>query len=84
MGDAPIFTKQDLLDSGALSSKTFDLIRKAARVRGPSHGGLKHQFSLDDVRLLIRTAEGGRFTERGAPAAVAWREMLREQGIRLE
>ncbi len=78
------FTKQELLDAADLSSKTFDLIRKAARVRGPSHGGLSFEFSLDDVRLLIHTAQGGRFTERGAPAAIAWRAMLQEHGIRLD
>ncbi|MDX2119407.1 MAG: hypothetical protein SFY96_14620 [Planctomycetota bacterium] len=77
----PTFTKQDLLHAADLSSKTFDMIRKAARVRGPSHGGLSFEFSLDDVKSLIRTAGGGRFTERGAPAALAWRSMLEEHGI---
>lgn len=75
------FTKQQLLESGVISSKTFDMIRKAARVKGPGHGGLTWPFSETDVRTLIRVAEGGRFTERGAPAAVGWRAMLQEQGI---
>jgi hypothetical protein len=84
MSTPPTFSKQELLDAADLSSKTFDLIRKAARVRGPTHGGLNWEFSLEDVLLLIHAAEGGRFTERGAPAAIAWRAMLQEQGIQVD
>jgi hypothetical protein len=36
---------------------------------------------VDDVRALIYKASGGTFTERGAPAAAAWRAMLEELGI---
>lgn len=77
-------TKAHLLETSGLSSKTFDMIRKAARVRGPSHGGLSWVFSLDDVARMVRTAEGGRFTERGGPAGAAWRVMLSERGVTLE
>jgi hypothetical protein len=70
------FTKQALLEASGLSAKTFDLIRKAARVRGPGHGGLKWIFSAADVAALIRRAESGTFTEKGPPAAAAWRELL--------
>lgn len=75
MDTATGFTKEELLNSGEISSKTFDMIRKAARVRGPAHGGLSYVFTLDDVATLVLTAEGGRFTERGAPAAVGWRTL---------
>lgn len=75
------FTKQALLDAGEISSKTFDMIRKAARIKGPGHGGLTWPFSTADVITLIRCAEGGRFTERGAPAAIGWRALLGEAGI---
>jgi hypothetical protein len=83
-GDGEGITKQELLETSKLSSKTFDMIRKASRVRGPSHGGLTWVFSFDDVITLIRTAEGGRFTERGGAPAQAWREMLSERGIVIE
>ncbi|MCC6320595.1 MAG: hypothetical protein IT438_04065 [Phycisphaerales bacterium] len=89
------WTKQELMaavdvsESGGggrrpgLSPKTFDLIRKAARVKGPSHGGLTWVFSADDVAAMIRCAEGGRFTERGEPVAQAWRKLLSERGVEL-
>lgn len=70
------FTKEELLEAGDLSSKTFDMIRKAARVKGPAHGGLGFFFPIEDVAQLVRTAEGGRFSERGAPAAMGWRKHL--------
>lgn len=70
------FTKEELLEAGDLSSKTFDMIRKAARVKGPAHGGLSFFFPIEDVAALVRTAEGGRFTERGGPAAQGWRKHL--------
>jgi hypothetical protein len=75
------FTKQELLDASGLSPKTFDTIRKAARVRGPGHGGLDWLFSLADVVALVQRAESGTFTERGAPAAAAWRELLGQRGV---
>lgn len=70
------FTKEELLEAGDLSSKTFDMIRKAARVKGPAHGGLGFFFPMEDVAALVRTAEGGRFSERGGPAAEGWRKHL--------
>lgn len=75
------FTKQQLLDATDLSAKTFDTLRKAARVSGPSHGGLNHVFSVDDLIRIIHKAESGNFTERGAPAAKAWRLFATEQGV---
>ncbi len=75
------FSKSRLMEVAQLSSKTFDMIRKAARVKGPVHGGLDWQFSLADLRVLIHTASGGKFTERGAPAAQAWRAMLEAEGL---
>jgi hypothetical protein len=85
---APGWTKQELLDAveahnGQLSGKTFDTIRKTARVSGPSHGGRNHVFRPEDVFALIHVAEGGRFTERGPDAAKAWRALLHEAGIRM-
>lgn len=77
-------TKQELCEVGDISAKTFDLLRKAARVRGPSHGGNTWVFSYEDIVALIRKAESGSFTERGGYAAKAWRALLMEQGIELE
>ena len=68
----------ELLEASGLSPKTFDTIRKAARVRGPGHGGMDWAFSVEDVRALIYKAESGTFTERGPPAAEAWRALLEE------
>jgi len=67
-------------DHQALSAKTFDLIRKAARVSGPGHGGLTWVFSPEDLVALVKRAESGGFTERGVPAARAWRGLLAERG----
>ena len=69
------------MTAGELSAKSFDTIRKAARIPGPSHGRLKHVFGADEVIALIDKAEGGKFTERGAPAARAWRQLLAEAGV---
>lgn len=77
----PGFTKQDLLDASGLSPKTFDMIRKAARVRGPGHGGLAWVFSAEDVAALASRAESGTFSHRGPPAAAAWRTLLSEHPI---
>lgn len=84
--DRPEFgwTKQELLESSGLSAKTFDALRKAARVRGPSHGGLNWLFSVEDVKALVHRAESGGWTERGGPAGVAWRALLSQQGFELE
>ena len=78
------WTQQELIESAQISSKTFDTIRKSARVKGPSHGGLSWVFSAEEVILLVKKAEGGRFTERGGPAGKAWRALLLERGIRIE
>ena len=78
------WTKQELLDASGLSAKTFDSLRKAARVRGPSHGGLNWLFSVDDVVALTQRAESGKWTERGGPASAGWRALLAERGITLE
>lgn len=75
------FTKQQLLDACDLSAKSFDTLRKAARISGPSHGGLQHVFSVPDLIKLIHRAESGNFTERGAPAAKAWRAFAAENGV---
>lgn len=76
-------SKADLLETAAISSKTFDMFRKAARVTGPNHGGLKYIFTIDEVTLLILKAESGKFTERGPAAALAWRTLLVEKGVSL-
>jgi len=73
------WTKQELMSASGLSAKTFDMIRKAARVRGPSHGGLGWVFSAADVETMVGRAESGRFSERGGPAAAAWRGLLAER-----
>jgi hypothetical protein len=78
------WSKQELLDAGGLSAKTFDSLRKAARIKGPGHGGLSWIFSIDDLIALIHRAESGQWTERGAPAATAWRALLAERGIEFE
>ena len=78
------WTKQELIDASGLSAKTFDSLRKAARVRGPSHGGLNWVFSIEDVIALIHRAESGQWTERGGPAGVAWRALLAEHGVEIE
>ena len=72
------WTKQELLEVCDLSPKAFDTIRKAARVRGPSHGGLSWVFSSDDVLALIHRARSGTFTEIGPAAADAWQRLLNE------
>ncbi len=77
------YTKAQLLEVAPISAKTFDTIRKAARVRGPGHGGLDWVFPLADVIAIVHRAESGTFSERGAPAAAAWRAMLTEQGVRV-
>jgi hypothetical protein len=72
------WTKQELMSAGGVSAKTFDMIRKAARVRGPSHGGLGWVFSAADLEAIAARAESGRFSERGGLAAAAWRGLLAE------
>lgn len=74
--DPDAFSKQQLLDAADISSKTFDAIRKASRVRGPGHGGLNWMFSRAEIEAIIKKAEGGTFTERGPAAAEAWRLLL--------
>jgi len=77
------WTKTVLIEASGLSTKTFDTIRKAARVKGPSHGGRNWVFTPEDLFLMIRKAEGGTFTERGKPAAEAWRVLVAERGVDL-
>lgn len=74
--DPNAFSKQQLLDAADISSKTFDAIRKASRVRGPGHGGLNWMFSRTDIEAIIKKADSGTFTERGPAAAEAWRLLL--------
>ena len=45
---------------------------------------LDSPWVLDDVVTLVRTAENGRFTERGGPAGKAWRAMLAERGVEVD
>jgi hypothetical protein len=71
------FSKGQLMEAAGISSKTFDIIRKAARIKGPPHGGLGWIFSVEEVHILIHRARGGNFTERGAPAAEAWDILLK-------
>ncbi|MBY0112866.1 MAG: hypothetical protein K2Y21_08595 [Phycisphaerales bacterium] len=82
--DPEALSKQQLLDAAGISSKIFDSIRKAARIKGPSHGGLEWMFSKPEVEALIRKADSGLFTERGKPAAEAWRALLRGEGLEEE
>ena len=42
--DPEALSKQQLLDAAGISSKIFDSIRKAARIKGPSHGGVEWLF----------------------------------------
>ncbi|HYE62803.1 MAG TPA: hypothetical protein VD997_12475 [Phycisphaerales bacterium] len=74
--EAQGWTKAELLEACDLSPKSFDTLRKAARVRGPSHGGLNWVFSRADVEALIHRAESGKFTEMGPTAAAAWKKLL--------
>lgn len=79
----PGWTKQELLDAAGISGKSFDTLRKAARVKGPSHGGLTHVFDPHDLIQLIQMAESGRYSERGGPIAAAWRVLLEEAGLKM-
>lgn len=75
------WTKQELMDAGELSAKSFDRLRKAARVRGPSHGGLSWIFSPEDLTALVKRAESGEFSFSRTGTARAWRDLLKERGI---
>lgn len=70
------WTKAELLEAAAISAGVFDTIRKAARVKGPSHGGLGYAFSEEDLLGLIDRAERPNFSNHGPPAARAWRALL--------
>jgi hypothetical protein len=83
-GGAPEGEERHGTRRGGLSNKTFDLLRKAARINGPPHGGLNWVFGPEQVAAMVRTAEGGRFTERGKPIAEAWRALLAERGVFVE
>ncbi len=72
------FTKAVLIEAAGVSPGFFDTIRKAARVRGPGHGGLSWIFSEEDLRNIIQRAQSGTFSERGAAPAAAWQALLDE------
>lgn len=77
----PQWTKTELVEAAGVSPKTFDTIRKAARVRGPTHGGRNHIFDGPDLIALIHRAESGRFSQIGKPVAEAWRRLLTAAGL---
>lgn len=77
------WTKQQLMEAADISGKTFDTIRKAARVKGPSHGGLGYIFDEQDMFALIAKTESGRFSQLGPAVAAAWRILLKEAGIQM-
>jgi hypothetical protein len=79
----PAWTKAELIDAAGISPKSFDTIRKAARVKGPSHGGLKHVFSAMDLIALIQKVSSGTFSLTGKPIAEAWTTLLHEAGMRM-
>lgn len=83
MGPDKGFSKKELMDAADISAKVFDQIRKVSRVKGPSHGGLRWMFPFADVITMIHAAEGGRFTDNGGPAGVAWRNLLDERGVKV-
>jgi hypothetical protein len=70
------WTKAELLEAAQISNGVFDTIRKAARVKGPSHGGLGFEFDEDALRALIDRAQRPNFSDHGPPAARAWQELL--------
>lgn len=79
----PQWTKGELVDAGGMSPKTFDTVRKAARVKGPQHGGLNHIFSALDLIALIQRAQSGRFSREGKIWAEVWIRMLNEAGLQM-
>jgi hypothetical protein len=80
-GSSSGWTKGQLVDVAGISPKTFDTIRKAARIKGPSHGRLKHVFDEQDMFALIQKVESGRFSVAGPTIALAWRTLLTEAGV---
>lgn len=84
VGEAAVIDGEGGSRRGGLSAKTFDAVRKTARVKGPSHGGLTWVFSAAEVIAMIRCAEGGKFSERGGPIAAAWRALLEAEGFAVE
>jgi len=83
MGEDQGFSKGELMEAAAMSAKVCDAIRKAARVKGPSHGGLRWMFPFEDIVTMIHRAESGSFSERGSTASVAWRALLEEKGVKV-
>lgn len=66
------------MEAGAISSGIFDAIRKASRVKGPSHGGLDWLFHPDDIKTLIAQCRKKTHTERGGEQiAQAWEALMR-------
>lgn len=74
----PGWTKAELVAAAGISASTFDMIRKAARVSGPSHGGMGFVFDREALSRLVARARSGTFSERGRPAAEAWQALLDE------
>ena len=70
------WTKGELMAAAGMSAKTFDTVRKAARIKGPTHGRLKHVFDEQDMFALIQKVESGRYSVMGPAAARAWRALL--------
>ena len=75
------WTKGELMAAADMSAKTFDTVRKAARIKGPTHGRLKHVFDEQDMFALIQRVDSGRFSVMGPAAARAWRALLAEAGV---
>lgn len=70
------FSKRELMHAAKMSAGLFDSIRKAARVRGPAHGGMDWAFSREDVLALIHRARDGRFRPLAIGASQAWETLL--------
>ncbi len=64
------------MHAAKITAGLFDSIRKAARVRGPAHGGMDWAFSRTDVEALIHRARDGRFRALASDAAAAWEALL--------
>lgn len=70
------FTKRELMEAAGVTSGMFDVVRRAARVRGPSHGGMDWVYSREDVMTMARKAQDGNLRERAGDAGKAWEALL--------